>query len=87
MEAVTADALSQPRFLTFLLGLFAATALTLAAIGIYGTISLLVSERTQEMGIRLALGAERIEHSRADSRPGPVADGIGLASGMAGGVL
>lgn len=58
MESVTAEALAQPRFVTLLLAVFAATAMMLASIGIYGTISLLVTERTQEMGIRLALGAD-----------------------------
>ena len=84
MEEVTAMALSQPRFVTFLLALFAATALTLAAIGIYGTISLLVAERTQEMGIRLALGANRPAILRLVLGQGMLLTAIGLAIGVAG---
>jgi predicted permease len=86
MESVTAAALSQPRFVTLLLALFAATALTLAAIGIYGTISLLVAERTQEMGIRLALGANRPAILRLVLGQGVVMIAIGLAIGLAGAV-
>ncbi len=84
MEDVTASALSQPRFVTFLLALFAGTALTLAAIGIYGTISLLVAERTQEMGIRLALGADRPAILRLILGQGMLLTAIGLAIGLAG---
>ena len=84
MEEVTASALSQPRFVTFLLALFAGTALTLAAIGIYGTISLLVAERTQEMGIRLALGADRPAILRLVLGQGMLLTAIGLAIGLAG---
>ena len=59
MDEVAAKALAEPRLMTWLLGGFALLAMTLAAIGIYGTISLLVNDRRQEIGIRLALGAER----------------------------
>jgi putative ABC transport system permease protein len=87
MEQVTAEALSQPRFVTFLLALFAGTALTLAAIGIYGTISLLVAERTQEMGIRLALGANRPAILKLVLGQGMVLTAIGLAIGLAGATI
>ena len=84
MERVTEAALSQPRFVTFLLALFAGTALTLAAIGIYGTISLLVTERTQEMGIRLALGADRPTILKLVLGQGMLLTAIGLALGLTG---
>jgi putative ABC transport system permease protein len=84
MEAVAASALSQPRFITALLGIFAAIALTLAAIGIYGTVSLLVAERTQEMGIRLALGAERSSILKLVMGQGLWLTLAGLVLGLAG---
>ncbi|HEX8029442.1 MAG TPA: ABC transporter permease [Vicinamibacterales bacterium] len=86
MEDVTTTALSQPRFVTFLLALFAGMALALAAIGIYGTVSLLVAERTQEMGIRLALGANRPDILRLILGQGMVLTAIGLGLGLAGAV-
>ena len=87
MDDVTASALSQPRFITFLLALFAGTALTLAAIGIYGTISLLVSERMQEMGIRLALGANPGTILKMVIGQGMLLTMIGLGIGLAGAAI
>ena len=73
---------AQPRFRTFLLGLFAAMALVLAATGIFGVISYSVSRRTNEIGIRVALGASRITILRMVLRETLVLTCAGLALGV-----
>ena len=67
--------------------LFALTALLLAGLGIYGTISYLVSERTHEIGIRLALGAKRGEIMRMILRQGLALAVAGAALGLVGALI
>ena len=86
LQRVADDSLAQPRFTTTLLGLFAALAMTLATIGIYGVISLLVTRRRQEIGIRMALGARRGSILQMVLTRGLRLAAIGLAFGLLGAV-
>ena len=76
--------LAQPRFNMMLLGCFAGVALVLAAIGIYGVIAYSVVQRTKEIGIRIALGAQKIDMLTMILRQGFAVIGIGLLAGLFG---
>jgi predicted permease len=86
MDDVLVSAESRPRFLTLLLGLFSALALALAAVGIYGLMAYSVTERTHEIGIRMALGARRGDVLRMIFGYGTRLIVAGLAIGLGGAI-
>ena len=87
MESLLSASLAQPRFNMMLLATFAGTAMVLAAIGIYGVIAYNVAQRTREIGIRSALGAQRGDMLRMVLRQSLSIVGIGLGVGLIGALV
>jgi predicted permease len=87
LDRVVAGATGQPRFNLLLLNVFAAMAMILAALGIYGVMAYAVSRRTQELGIRLALGAQPAALRRLVVRQGMALAVAGLALGLGAALL
>jgi putative ABC transport system permease protein len=87
MEQSLSLSISQPRFDTLLLVLFAGIALLLAAVGIYGLIAYSVAQRTPEIGIRVALGAAQVDVLRMVVRQGVTFAAVGIGLGLGGAFL
>jgi len=87
MDGVVAEANAQPRFEMMLLSIFAAVALVLAAVGIYGVISYSASQRTHEIGVRMSLGATRGDVLLLVVRQGIWLAVAGSAAGLTGSLL
>jgi putative ABC transport system permease protein len=83
-EGVMSEAVAAPRFRTSLLGVFAAVALILAMVGVYGVMSYAVTQRTREIGIRMALGAEPRDALKMVMRQGAKLAAAGVAIGSGG---
>lgn len=87
LDEVTAGALAQPRFTALLLSTFALLGLLLSAVGLYGVISFMAARRTNEMGIRLALGARPTDVLQAVMGEGLALAGVGALVGVAAAAL
>ena len=86
MERIVSSLTTRPRFYAAVLSAFGAIAGFIAVIGLYGVLSYVVSQRTKELGIRMALGAQRDAVLKLVLRQGAVIVAIGVASGIAGAV-
>ena len=84
MEEFESASVAQPRFTALLLAGFALLAMSLALVGVYGVMAYVVSQRTREIGVRMALGAERPDVVWMVVRHGVALAGIGIAIGLAG---
>ena len=84
MEEFQSASVAQPRFTALLLAGFAMLAMSLALIGVYGVMAYVVSQRTREIGVRIALGAERKDVVWMVVRHGVVLAGIGITIGLIG---
>jgi putative ABC transport system permease protein len=84
MQDMIANSLARRKFAMLLLAIFAGLAVLLAAIGLYGVMSFSVAQRTREIGIRVALGAQRREVFRLVINQGMVFVGSGVAAGLVG---
>ena len=84
MEALNSEGVAAPRFRTLLLGIFAALAVGLALAGVYGVMSYVVGQRSNEIGLRMALGASQNDVMRLVVRQGLIYVSLGLALGLAG---
>jgi putative ABC transport system permease protein len=84
MPEIVARSIARPSFDALLMGIFAALALALTSVGIYGVLSFHVSRRTQEIGIRVALGAKPRNVVLMVIREGAVLAAVGIALGLAG---